>query len=107
MQNINAFWPGLCAAFSTGVRPASRNAKPACMNMTRTAATTTQIVLAAISSSWLLGKDVDLLEALRRAVVRDVPDRSRPGDPVARLVPAARGIDDRRHDFVRLHVVDD
>ena len=40
----------MCAAFFIRVRPASRKAKPACMNMTRTAATTTQTVFIAISS---------------------------------------------------------
>ena len=38
----------MCAAFFIRVRPASRKAKPACMNITSTAATTTQSVLAAI-----------------------------------------------------------
>jgi hypothetical protein len=36
-------WP----TFFIRVRPASRNAKPACMNITSTPAMTTQIVLAA------------------------------------------------------------
>ena len=49
---MSTFLPAICAAFFIRVRPASRNAKPACMNMTRTAATTTQRVLAAISSWW-------------------------------------------------------
>jgi len=40
-------WP----AFFMRVRPASRNAKPACMNITRIAVTTTQIVDAATSRS--------------------------------------------------------
>ena len=42
------------AAFFIRVRPASRNAKPACMNITRIAVTTTQIVFAAIRRSALL-----------------------------------------------------
>src|SRR4051812_43114314 len=96
-------WP----AFFIRVRPASRNANPACMNMTRIAATTTQIVLAAIRSSWLLSNEVHLLEPLRGAVMRDVRDGRCPNDPVAGLVAAARGVDDRVDDFVRLQVVDD
>ena len=40
-------WP----TFFIRVSPASRNAKPACMKMTRIAARMTQIVLAAIVSS--------------------------------------------------------
>ncbi len=47
---MSTFLPAMCAAFFIRVSPASRKAKPACMNMTRTAATTTQMVLAAISS---------------------------------------------------------
>src|SRR5689334_13164664 len=96
-------WP----AFFMRVSPASRKAKPACMNMTSTAATTTQIVLAAIRSSWLLGNDIHLLEPLRGSVVGDVRDRRRPDDPVAGLVAASGGVDDRLYDLVRLQVVDD
>src|SRR4051812_47254358 len=96
-------WP----AFFIRVKPASRKAKPACMNMTSTAATTTQIVLAAIRSSWLLGNDVHLLEPLRCAVMGDVRDGRGPDDPVARFVAAAGGVDDRLDDLVRLQVVDD
>src|SRR5438067_12069211 len=95
------------AAFFIRVRPASRKAKPACMNMTRTAVTTTQIVLAAMRRSWFLGKGLDLLEAQGCSVVRDVPDRARPDDPVARLVAAARRVGDRRHDPIGLLVRDD
>ena len=40
----------MCAAFFIRVNPASRKAKPACMNITSTAATTTQIVFVATSS---------------------------------------------------------
>src|SRR5207253_5748320 len=76
-------------------------------NMTRTAVTTTQIVLAAISRSWFLGIDLGLLEAERRAVVRDVAGRRRPDDPVARLVPAPGRVGDRRHHPVGLLVGDD
>ncbi len=52
--NVRMFLPATCAAFFMRVMPASRNAKPACMNMTSTAATTTQIVLPAITRSALL-----------------------------------------------------
>src|ERR1700730_5817115 len=84
-------WP----AFFIRVRPASRNAKPACMNMTSTAVTTTQMVDAAISRSWFLGIDLHLLQGLAGSVVRDVADGARPDDPVAGLVAAARRVRDR------------
>src|SRR5215216_762688 len=88
-------WP----AFFIRVRPASRNAKPACMNMTSTAVTTTQIVLAAIRSSWFLGIGaLHLLEVASGPVVGDVVDGRRPDDPVARLVAAAGGVGDRGDD---------
>src|SRR5215831_5641522 len=87
----------MCAAFFIRVSPASRNAKPACMNITSTAVTTTQIVLAAISRSLLLATDFHLLQAQSRAVVRDVLDRRRPDEPVARRVAAARRVGDGAH----------
>src|SRR5215467_1856517 len=99
---IRTFLPAMWPAFFIRVRPASRNAKPACMNITRIAVTTTQIVDAAISRSWFLGIDGHPLEALPGPVVRDVEDRRRPDQPVAVLVPAACGVDDRRD-----HVVND
>ena len=48
---MRTFFAAMCPTFFIRVSPASRNAKPACMNITRTAAMTTQIVLAAIASS--------------------------------------------------------
>src|SRR4051812_43961098 len=98
MPKMRTFLPAMCPAFFIRVRPASKNAKPACMNMTRTAATTTQIVLAAMSRSWLLGIDLDLLETEPGPVVGHVPDRRRPGDTVAGLVAAARRVGDRLDD---------
>src|SRR5439155_16698028 len=95
MPKMSTFLPGMCAAFFIRQRPASRKAKPACMNMTRTAVTTTQIVLAAISRLWLLANGLGLLESQGRPVVRDVAPGRRPDDPVARLVPAPRRIGDR------------
>src|SRR5579859_6857138 len=95
---MRTFLPAMCAAFFMRVRPASRNAKPACMNMTRTAVTTTQMVLAAIRRSWFLGIDLHLLQAERGAAVGHVSDRSRPDDPVAGIVAAAGRVGDRRHD---------
>src|SRR5437868_2315409 len=92
---MSTFLPAMWPAFFMRVRPASRKAKPACMNMTRTAVMTTQIVLAAISRSWFLGIDLHLLQALARPVVCDVLDGARPHDPVARLVAASRGVGDR------------
>src|SRR3954454_2310710 len=90
-----AMWP----AFFMRVRPASRNAKPACMNITRIAVTTTQMVLAATRRS-LLDTELHLLEAPPRPVVRHVVDGGRPDDPVARLVAAPGRIRDRGDDRV-------
>src|ERR1041384_1353632 len=97
---MRTFLPAMWPAFFIRVRPASRNAKPACMNITSTAVTITQIVLAAISRSLFLGTDFHLLERAPRPVGRDVPDGARPDDPVARLVAAARRVDDRRDDLL-------
>src|SRR5881394_1905345 len=107
MPKIRTFLPAMWPAFFMRVRPASRNAKPACMNMTSTAVTTTQMVDAAISRSWFLGIDLHLLELLAGPVVCDVADGARPDDPVAGLVAAARRIGDRVHDGVGDRVVDD
>src|SRR6185437_5708208 len=104
---MRTFLPAMCAAFFIRVRPASRNAKPACMNMTRTAVTTTQIVLAAIRRSWFLGKALHLLQAQCSAVVGHVADRRRPDDPVTRLVAASGRVGDRGDDSLGLLVGDD
>src|SRR5690348_2452201 len=104
---MRMFLPAMWPAFFIRVRPASRKAKPACMNMTSTAVTTTQIVLAAISRSLFLGTDLHLLECASRAVVDDVVDGARPDDPVAGLVAAARGVDDRGDDAAGDRVADD
>src|SRR5690348_14381616 len=95
---MRTFLPAMWPAFFIRVRPASRKAKPACMNITSTAVTITQIVLAAISKSWFLGTDFHLLQALARPVVGHVPDGCRPDQSVARLVAAARGRSDRSRD---------
>src|SRR6516165_1297810 len=107
MPKMSTFLPAMCAAFFIRQRPASRRAKPACRNRTRTAVITTQIVLAAMRSSVLRAKGLDLLQAQRRAVVGHVPDRRRPDDPVARLVAAPRRVRDRRHHGLGLLVRDD
>src|SRR5436309_14497272 len=101
MAKMRTFFAATCPTFFIRVSPASRKAKPACMNITSTAVTTTQIVLAAINRSWFLGTDFHLLQALARPVVSDLSDRRRPDQPVARLVAAARGRDYRRDDRVR------
>src|SRR5881397_2855502 len=103
MAKIRTFLPAMCPAFFMRVRPASRNAKPACMNMTSTAVTTTQMVDAAISRSWFLGIDLHLLQLLAGPVVRDVVDGARPDDPVAGFVAAARRLGDRVLDDEREH----
>jgi hypothetical protein len=51
---MSTFLPAMWAAFFIRVRPASRNANPACMNITSTAAMTTQRVFAAITRSAVL-----------------------------------------------------
>src|SRR3954453_5812957 len=104
---MSTFFPAMLPAFFIRVRPASRKAKPACMNMTRIAVTTTQIVLAAMRRSWFLGTDLHPLEPAARPVVRDVADRSRPDETVARLVAASRRIDDRVDDPGREVILDD
>src|SRR5437764_14354886 len=102
MPKISTFLPAMWPAFFIRVRPASRNAKPACMNMTSTAVMTTQIVLAAISRSLLaiaaLSTDLHLLQALARPVVRDVRDLRRPHEPVAGLRAGPRRVDERPAD---------
>src|SRR6476620_6395344 len=97
---MRTFLPAMWAAFFIRVSPASRKAKPACMNMTSTAATTTQTVLAATSNSVFLGTRLHLLQVHPGSVVSDVRNGRRPDDPVARLVTAARGVGDRVHDPV-------
>src|SRR3954447_9555548 len=95
-------WP----TFFIRVRPASRNAKPACMNMTSTAAMTTQIVLAAIVSS-LLDTCLHLLELHPGPVVHDVQNGLLPDEPVARLVAAAGRVRDRVLHRIREVVADE
>src|SRR6266571_6671548 len=107
MPKMSTFLPAMWPAFFIRVRPASRKANPACMNITSTAVTTTQIVLAAIRRSWFLGTDFHLLQALARSVVCDVFDRRRPDQPIARFVAAARGGGDRRDDRLGLLVGDE
>src|SRR6266850_5652882 len=80
-------WP----AFFMRVSPASRNAKPACMNMTSTAAMTTQIVDIPTRRSCF---DIEFLQRCAGAVVHDVVDGGRPDEAVAGFVAASRGIDD-------------
>src|SRR5690349_15340929 len=104
---MRTFLPAMCPAFFIRVRPASRNAKPACMNMTSTAVMTTQIVEAAMSRSWFLTIDRDLLQARAGAVVSDVRNRRDPDEAVSRFVAATGGVDDRRHDVVDDRVADD
>src|SRR5262245_33325085 len=76
------------------------------MNITRTAVTTTQIVLAAIRRS-LLDMCLHLLELHAGAVVDDVRDRRGPGDPVAGLVAAAPSVGDRRLNLAGELVLDE
>src|SRR5207237_10734118 len=99
MPKMSTFLPAMWPAFFIRVNPASRNANPACMNITSTAVTTTQIVLAATSRS-LLDTGLHLLEPASRAVVDDGVDRRAPDDPVARLVAAARRVADHRGDLL-------
>src|SRR5512146_1119854 len=89
------------------VRPASRNAKPACMNITRTAVTTTQTVETAINRSWFSATDLDLLEPAARAVVDDVADGRRPPEAVLRFVAATGRVDERVDHELLQPVIDD
>src|SRR5439155_18080007 len=66
---MSTFLPAMWAAFFIRVSPASRKAKPACMNMTSTAATTTQTVLTAITSS-----DVFIAPPLERRNAAQEPE---------------------------------
>src|SRR5882724_13222278 len=95
MPKISTFLPAMCPAFFIRVSPASRNANPACMNITSTAVMTTQMVDAAINKSEFLGTGPHLLELAPRSMMNDVGDLRGPDEPVTRLVAAARGIDDR------------
>src|SRR5213082_1623670 len=106
MPKIRTFLPAMWAAFFMRVSPASRKAKPACMNMTRMAVTTTQMVLAATSRS-LLDTRLHLLELHSGPVVDDVLDVRAPDEAVAGLVPAARCIGDRVLHRVRDLVADE
>src|SRR5258708_35032765 len=99
----------MCPALSIRVRPASRNAKPACMNITSTAVMTTQIVDIPTSRSCF---DIEFLHCCwfncgAGAVVHDVLDGCRPDEAVARLVAALRCVDDRGDDAVHDRVGDD
>ena len=89
-RSCAAMWP----TFFIRVSPASRKAKPACMNITRIAARTTQIVLAA--NRQFLGRHATSTSS-SLAPVRlwvTLNDGRRPDDPVARLVTGARGVGD-------------
>src|SRR5947207_2453121 len=101
MPKIRTFLPAMWPAFFMRVSPASRKAKPACMNITRIAVTTTQIVDAAMSRS-CLDTRLHLLEARSCAVVLDVGHRAGPAEAVPRLVAGVRRVDDCPD-----HVVDD
>src|SRR3954469_3219123 len=101
---MRTFLPAMCPAFFMRVSPASRNAKPACMNMTSTAATTTQMVDIPTRRSCF---DIEFLQWCSGAVVHDAVDGCHPAQSVAGLVAAPRGIDDRRHHVIGDLVGDD
>src|SRR5438067_748446 len=92
---MSTFLPAMCPAFFMRVSPASRNAKPACMNMTSTAVMTTQIVDAATRRSCF---DIEFLQWCAGPVVDDVVHGRDPAQSVAGLVAAARRVDDPRLD---------
>src|SRR3954471_23437790 len=104
---IRTFLPAMWPAFFIRVRPASRNANPACMNITSTAVMTTQIVDAAINKSEFLGTSPDPLELAPGSMMDDVRDLGRPDEPVARLVATACGVDDGIDHELRQSVLDD
>src|SRR5579885_3551078 len=103
---MRTFFPAMCPAFFMRVSPASRKAKPACMNITRTAVITTQTVDTAISSSC---RDIELhlLEPAARPMMSDAPHGRDPAQAVARLVAASGGVGDRLDDIVDHLVGDD
>src|SRR4051794_20940374 len=101
---MRTFLPAMCPAFFMRVNPASRNAKPACMNMTSTAVTTTQMVDAATRRSCF---DIEFLQWCAGAVMQGAGDGRGPAEPVARLVTAAGRVDDRGDDVVGDLVGDD
>src|SRR5690348_8873329 len=96
---MRTFFPAMWPAFFIRVRPASRKAKPACMNITRIAVTTTPIADAAISRP-ALALELRFLPASGGAVKRDAPHRRYPTEAVARLVPGAGRGGDRLDDLV-------
>src|SRR5215216_3547769 len=100
MPRTSTFFAAMWPTFFMRVRPASRKANPACMNITSTAAMTTQTVLVAIARS-LLDTCLHLLELQSRPVVDDVFDLFLPHDPVAGLVPAPCRVRDRVLNRVR------
>src|SRR6478672_5918448 len=104
---IRTFLPAMWPAFFIRVSPASRNANPACMNITSTAVITTQMVDAAINKSEFLGTGPDPLELAPRSMVDDVGDLRRPDQAVAGLVAAAGGVDDRVDHELGQAVLDD
>ena len=78
--NVSTFFAATWPTFFIRVSPASRKAKPACMNMTRIAATTTQMVEAAIARSVLLtrstsssSRPVRLCRTPKTGVVQTMP----------------------------------
>src|SRR5436190_14891661 len=106
MPKIRTFLPAMWPAFFIRVSPASRNAKPACMNITSTAATTTHTVETAIRSS-CLDTELHLLEPAACAVVRDPAHRRAPDEAVARSPAAPRRVGDRLDNRVDELVGDD
>ena len=102
---MSTFFAAMWPTFFIRVSPASRKAKPACMNITSTAARTTQIVLAAIARSALLiarpprgGLPVRLCVTLSTRVVQTIPSPE-----TCRCGRRRRS----RHDRVGLLVLDD
>src|SRR5262245_43568270 len=103
---MSTFFAAMWPTFFIRVRPASRNAKPACMNMTSTAAMTTHTVLVAIARS-LLDTCLHLLELQARPVVDDVRHGRLPDEPVARLVAASSRVGDGGLDCICELVADE
>src|SRR5690348_18046836 len=96
---MRTFLPAMCPAFFIRVRPASRKANPACMNITSTAVMTTQMVDAATRRSWL-DTCLHLLQLRAGPVVNHVLHRRRPGEAVPGLVAAPGCVVDRADDVV-------
>src|SRR5215211_3966011 len=78
--------------FLPRVKPSSRNRKPACMNMTRTAATITQVVFRSVTTSLNFGVSC-AMAALGTRSAASTPTRSAQAGQVRRIGPPVSGFE--------------